>query len=349
VTVEPPAAFGRYRGALDERLRSLLSDGLPAGSHPEELHRMLRYHLGWEDAEGRAVPPASGKALRPTLCLLACEAAGGDWRAALPAAAAIELVHNFSLVHDDIQDRDAERRHRPAVWSVWGEAQAINAGDALLTLARLAVLGLGDEGVAVQRVLEAARVLDERTLEMVEGQALDIGFEERLDVSEAEYLEMIGKKTGALFDCALRLGGLVGADDPTVAAALGRCGRALGVAFQIRDDMLGVWGAESRTGKPPAADIRNRKKSLPVVYAFARAEGGTAAELRRVYSQPRLTDADVSVVLGALESVRAQAYCRTAAEERRERALAELAGADLRRGPAAELRQVADFLLERDY
>ncbi len=347
--MELPAPFPRYRGALHDRLRSLLSDDLPPGSHPEELHRMLRYHLGWEDAEGRPTRSEGGKALRPTLCLLACEAAGGDWQTALPAAAALELVHNFSLVHDDIQDHDPERRHRPAVWSVWGEAQAINAGDALLALGRLAVLKLGREGVPAERVTEAARVLDECTLEIVEGQALDISFEERLDVGEDAYLEMIEKKTGALFDCALRLGGLAGADDPAISEALGRCGRWLGVAFQIRDDMLGVWGAENRTGKPPAADIRNRKKSLPVVYALARAEGATADELRRIYSQPQLSDSDVSTVLGSLDSVGAQAYCRGVAEEHRERALSELGGAGLKPGPAAELRQVADFLLDRDY
>src|SRR3990172_5696260 len=144
--MELPAAFGRYRGALDDNLRSLLGSGLPAGSHPEELHRMLRYHLGWQDAEGRPLGGEGGKALRPTLCLLACEAAGGAWGTALPAAAAVELVHNFSLVHDDIQDRDVERRHRPSVWAVWGEAQAINAGDALLTLGRLPPLGVRQEG-----------------------------------------------------------------------------------------------------------------------------------------------------------------------------------------------------------
>jgi geranylgeranyl diphosphate synthase type I len=347
--VELPAAFARYREALDGKLRSLLTSGLPRGSHPEELHRMLRYHLGWEDAEGHPVRSTAGKALRPTLCLLACEAAGGDWRKALPAAAGLELVHNFSLVHDDIQDGDAERRHRPTVWWVWGEAQAINAGDALLALGGLAVLELAAEGVPPERVLEASRILERATLEIVEGQALDLSFEERLDVTEDAYLEMIDKKTGALFDCALRLGGLVGADDPGVADALGRGGRLLGVAFQIRDDMLGVWGAESRTGKAPAADIRNRKKSLPVVYALTHSEGTTAEELRRTYSQPQLSDPDVSMVLGSLESVGAQAYCRRAAEERRERALQELAGVSLREGPAQELRQVADFLLERDY
>lgn len=344
-----PPAFARYRGALDEKLRSLVT-GVPLpGSRPDELYRMLRYHMGWEDAEGRPAETNSGKALRPTLCLLACEAAGGDWRRALPAAAALELVHNFTLVHDDIQDRDAERRHRPTVWRIWGEAQAINAGDALLTLARRAVLGLADEGVEAERALQAAKALDEATLETVEGQALDLSFEERLDVDENDYLEMIEKKTGALFDCALRVGGLVGTEDQALVEALGRCGRLLGVAFQVRDDLLGVWGAENRTGKLPAADIRNRKKSLPAVYALSHSEGETAAELRRIYSQPQLSDADVSTVLVALESVGAPAYCRRMAEERRERALSELERAGLKDGPAMELQQIADFLLERDY
>jgi geranylgeranyl diphosphate synthase type I len=305
---------------------------------------MLRYHMGWADAEGRPLSAESGKALRPTLCLLACEAAGGDWQDALPAAAALELVHNFSLVHDDIQDHDAERRHRPTVWSVWGEPQAINAGDALLILGRLAVLRLAERGLPVDRVVEAARVLDERTLEIVEGQALDLSFEERLDVDEDDYLEMIEKKTGALFDCALRLGALAGSDDAATAEGLGACGRWLGVAFQVRDDALGIWGSESRTGKPSAQDVRNRKKSLPAVYGLARSD-----ELRAVYAQPHLADADVSLVLRALDGVGAAGYCRTVAEEYRGRALAQLEALPLEPGPAEELRRTADFILERDY
>src|SRR5207244_497044 len=141
---------------------------------------MIRYHLGWEDAEGRP-EDVGGKGLRPTLCLLACEAAGADWRQALPAAAAIELVHNFSLIHDDIQDRDTERHHRSTVWSIWGEAQAINAGDALLALARPILLRLADEGVPAATVMEAASVLDEATLEMVAGQEPEYAFEENAE------------------------------------------------------------------------------------------------------------------------------------------------------------------------
>ena len=342
----PPDAFRRYRGALDEALASFLDRRLAPPPDPELLGRMVRYHLGLSDSEGRPLPESGGKALRSTLCLLSCEAAGGDWRSAHPAALAVDLVHNFSLVHDDIQDRDPERRHRPAVWMVWGEAQAINAGDALAGLGRLAVLELEGAGVAPERVVAAARALEAATLEMVRGQTLDISFEERLDVGEDEYLAMVEGKSAALFECALRLGGLVASPDAAVAEALGRCGRGLGVAFQIRDDVLGVWGAEERTGKRSAADIRNRKKSLPVVHALA-SDGGD--DLRRLYAKPELGDNDVSAVLDALDAADARAYCERVAGERLQRALEALSDARLEPGPVTEIREVAAFLLERDY
>jgi geranylgeranyl diphosphate synthase type I len=304
--------------------------------------------MGWEDTDGG---PADfvGKALRSSLCLLACETTGGGWRRALPAAAAVELVHNFSLVHDDIQDQDRERRHRPTVWAVWGEAQAINAGDALLSLARLAVLKLADEDVPAATVVEAAKTLDERTLEMVEGQVLDLGLEGEIEVDLSTYLGMIEKKTGALFDCALSLGALVGSDESRIHDSMGRFGRLLGVAFQVRDDMLGVWGAENRTGKAPAADIRRRKKSLPVVYALSRAEGATLDELRRAYGKPEFQDSDISLVLRCLDAMGAQDYCRRLAEEKKEAAFEELDRADLRPRASAELREAASYLLDRDF
>jgi len=337
----PPLA--RYRRELDEYLRSLVPDG-----SPQLLYQMVRYHLGWEDAEGRP-DNAIGKGLRSSLCLLTCEAAGGDLRRALPAAAAVELVHNFSLVHDDIQDRDAERHHRPTVWRVWGEAQAINAGDAVLALARLAILKLADEGLPPQTVASAARVLDERTLEMVEGQTLDVSFEDRLDVALPDYIEMIEKKTGALFDCAFRLGGLsAGADGPLV-ERLGRTGRTLGTVFQIRDDMLGIWGEEADTGKPIGADIRRRKKSLPIVYALTEARSGARDELRVLYGKAALDDEDVGRVLRILEDAGVQRYCAAIAARKKNAALRELGQLELKPRAAAELREAAEFLLEREF
>ncbi len=341
--MQVPAPLARYRRDVDVFLKSLL-DRDSCG----RLTRMTRYHMGWEDEDGRPAENA-GKGLRPSLLLLACEAVRGDWRRAIPAAAAVELVHNFSLVHDDIQDRDTERHHRPTVWSVWGEAQAINAGDALLALARLALLRLHEEGIPSASVLQAARALDGRTLEMVEGQVMDLAFEDAPQVGLEEYLSMIEKKTGALFACSFEIGALVGGCEAEMVETLGRAGLLLGQAFQIRDDMLGIWGAETRTGKEPAADIRRRKKSLPIVYALNIGDETAVECIGRVYDKRGMSDADVSAALRALDAINAQGYCASQAQQQKAAALALLDGLPLAEDRAVELRETAEFLLERDF
>ena len=341
--MDVPVPLARYRRDVDAFLRLFLNrEGC------SQLYRMARYHMGWEDQDGRP-SDQPGKGLRPALLLLACEAAGGDWRRALPAAAAVELVHNFSLIHDDIQDRDTERHHRPTVWKVWGNSQGINAGDALMALSRLALLRLHDEGVPPDVVIDAARILDERTLEMVEGQVMDLAFEGTDDIDLAGYLSMIEKKTGALFDCSLSLGALVAGGDRELAQSMGHAGRLLGIAFQIRDDMLGIWGAESRTGKEPAADIRRHKKSLPIVFALAGEDHEAAAIVKRALQQSELSDADVSIVLRVLDSIGAQRYCSALGDERKREALEVLEALPLVEERAAELRETAEFLLARDF
>jgi len=339
----PIPVLTRHKRALDDYVESLLAD-----RHPPLLDRMIRYHLGWQDADGS---PADhrGKALRPSLCLLACEAAGGDWQRAVPAAAAIELVHNFSLVHDDIQDRDEIRHHRPTVWSVWGEAQAINAGDALLALARLSILQSVQCDVAADTTLYAARILDERTLEMVEGQVMDLEFEGVVEVDVPSYLRMVEKKTGALFDCAFGLGALLAGAQPNTVDRLSKCGRLLGLTFQIVDDVLGIWGSEDRTGKSVAADVRRRKKSLPIVYALAGGDAAVREAVEMVYRADTVTDEGVADVLAALDTAGARSYCGALAAEKKADAMTELAAAGLTGPPAEELNQAAQFLLEREY
>jgi geranylgeranyl diphosphate synthase type I len=280
--------------------------------------------------------------------MLACEASGRDPIGALPSAAAVELVHNFSLLHDEIQDHDRVRRHRPTVWTIWGEAQAINAGDALLALARLAVLQVAPSNGDDSPALDSARALDELTLEMVEGQVMDLEFEDTFDVNVAAYLTMIEKKTGALFDCSLRLGALAAGASQNVADRLGRSGRLMGLAFQIRDDMLGIWGAQTRTGKEVAADIRRRKKTLPIVYALS-LPGESAGRVRDVYSAEVVSEQGVSDILSFLDSISAQQYCAELARKKRDEALAELRNSNLAGDAAVELSDVVDFLLERDY
>ena len=341
--MDSPGAFSRYREELDSTLCNIVDQG-----QPPLLYQMMRYHLGWEDDHGNPTS-SGGKGLRPTLCLMACEAVGGDWRRALPAAAGVELVHNFSLIHDDIQDQDRERRGRPTVWALWGQSQAINAGDSMFALARLAVLRLSESGLGTDKVMKAAQVLDTATLEMIEGQCLDLSFEDELDVGLDAYLEMIEKKTAALFACSLRLGALAGSDDPRLEEGFDRFGRQLGIAFQVRDDMLGVWGMEVRTGKPLAADVRRRKKSLPIVYALANAEGVTRKRLLEVYNRPSPNEEDVSAVLSALESLGAENYCYRKAMDWRNEALTGLEALGISGSAYAELKGIAEFFLEREF
>jgi len=342
--VAPPSILARYHADLDAYLRDILTEG-----SPPLLYRMMRYHLGWEDARGRPTEAAGGKALRPSLCLWACEALGGDPRKSLAAAAALELTHNFSLVHDDIQDADRERRHRPTLWAVWGQGQAINAGDSLLILARLALLRMLDAGLEPAAVVRACRILDGACLSMIEGQCLDLEFEERARVSVEEYLEMIEKKSGALFGAALRLGALTAGAEEALGERFGRAGLLLGTAFQVRDDLLGVWGRRDVTGKPEAADIRRRKKTLPVLYAQSAAPSEDREALAGIYRRQALDDEDVQQVMGVLERAGAYDYCQSMARQRLDEALAELASTAVTPAAFCDLQEVADFLLEREF
>ncbi len=291
-----------YLSELEAELRA----AVPATGAAPFLYDMLRYHLGWLDRHGRPVQAPAGKRLRPLLCLLACEGYGGDYRRALPAAAAIELLHNFTLIHDDVQDRSDERRHRPTVWRLWGEAQAINAGDALYALARLALLRLAERGLAPSTVTAAAALLDHTCLRICEGQSLDVAFEGRLDVTYDEYLAMIGGKTAALLGCALEMGALVAGAAAEERQRMRECGETLGLAYQVQDDILGIWGEPSVTGKPAADDIRGRKKTLPIVYALTHGDRQHVERLHALFAAAALDEGDVAAVLRILEDTGAR-------------------------------------------
>ena len=294
-----PEILRRYRPAIVGYLRQLLTHD-DAGL----LTPMLRYQLGFEDASGQPGGGPAGKLLRPALLLTSCEAVGGDWKRVIPAACAIELVHNFSLVHDDIQDRDEKRHGRPSLWSVWGIAQGINAGDALQMLAGLALhdLALAERDVPEGQIMRVQRMMNEATLRMITGQAQDISFEERLDVKLAEYLEMIVRKTGALMEAACGMGACLGGANEETISAFSAFGERFGLAFQIRDDILGVWGEEARTGKAEANDLVRRKKSLPIVLAFERARGPEREALRAFYRAP-LSESEAASAGGIAEII----------------------------------------------
>ncbi len=249
--------------AIEEELHAVI-DRTTNPVYPV-LRGMLAYHLGWEGPG--AGPEAQGKRIRPLLVLLCAQASGGDWRAALPAAAAVELLHNFSLIHDDIQDNSPLRRGRETVWKVWGIPQAINAGDVMFTKAFRALHRLEDT-VSMQAVLAAHRVLEETCLKLTEGQYLDISFETRKTLPLEDYWAMIAGKTSALLGCCAELGALAGGADETCRVSFREYGVNLGLAFQVLDDWLGIWGDTSLTGKSIESDLGSGKKTLPVLYGL---------------------------------------------------------------------------------
>jgi geranylgeranyl diphosphate synthase type I len=303
---------------------------------------MLQYHMGWLDTRLKPSKGQAGKRLRPILCLLACEAAGGVIEPCLPAAAGIETLHNFSLLHDDIEDRSETRRGRPTVWKLWGEPQAINAGDGMFALAHLALARVVDRGVPAGRTLAAMRIFDETCVALTQGQHLDIDFEERLDVTMDAYMTMIEGKTAALFAASLHLGAfLTGVKAPT-AESYRDIGHHLGLAFQIQDDVLGIWGDAAVTGKSASSDIETRKKTLPVVYGLER-----SSELRELYEQEAIGGAQVNEVVSILDELGAQDMAEALAQHHHQMALAALrrSGAS---GEAAEaIRELAQSLLGR--
>jgi len=323
-----------YLPAIEAELRRAV------GSGPEplrEYYTMLEYHLGWTG--GGSV----GKRLRPLLCLLACAASSGEWERALPVAAAIELLHNFTLIHDDIQDNSPVRRGRPTVWQKWGQAQAINAGDAMFTLAHLALHGLPARGTSPEVALNVLKIFDLTCLVLTQGQYLDMSFERRERVTVVEYMTMIEAKTAALIAASIRLGALIaGADEPR-AAHFEHYGRSLGLAFQVQDDLLGIWGDPAVTGKSTASDLEKRKKSLPVVYGLER-----SPEFARAYAHPPQPGDDVAQMAAQLETLGARDYAQHRANELTAEAIQHGEAAAPAGEAGAALRELTDQLLNRN-
>jgi geranylgeranyl diphosphate synthase type I len=285
------------------------------------LYEMVRYHLGLDGSDGRR-----GKRIRPLLGLLAYASITGDHRKALPGAAAVELGHNFSLVHDDIEDGDRERRARPTLWALHGIPQAINAGDMLFTLSRVALHRLTELGFSDAKVLRLMRLYDNTCVALCEGQYMDIWAADNPDaMNTALYFDMIGRKTAALIAASVEAGAVLATDDEDVIAAYRRFGWDLGIAFQLNDDLLGIWGDEAVTGKQ-ASDLARHKKTLPVIYAVEHAAPKDRARLLELIAAPSPTDRDVTAVVAILEGVGAREHTQEQARAYRDEALAELDG-----------------------
>jgi geranylgeranyl diphosphate synthase type I len=309
---------------------------------PESMRRVAGYHFGWLDAEGTPDGGDSGKAIRPALVLLCAEAVGADPPVGVPAAVAVELVHNFSLLHDDVMDRDVTRRHRPTAWTVFGNGPAILAGDALLAQAFDELAASGPAGPGATRMLSGA------VLDLLDGQAADLEFEQREDVGVAECERMASGKTGALLGAACALGALYGGASAERIDHYGRFGRDIGLAFQHADDLLGIWGDPATTGKPVYSDLQNRKKSLPVVATMTSATpaGKEFAELYR--STEPLTEAELARAAELVDAGGGKAWSQARADTLFERGLDHLASASPARRAAGELNTLARLAVRRE-
>jgi geranylgeranyl diphosphate synthase type I len=265
----------------------------------------------------------------------------------MPAAIALELLHNFSLVHDDIEDNSAIRRGRPAVWKVWGVPQAINVGDGLFAVTHWILGGLVDQGVPPALALEAIRAFNGACVALTEGQFLDISFEERVDVTLDEYLQMIRGKTAALISVACQLGALIAGAPSEMVAHYARFGEYLGLAFQIQDDWLGVWGKEAITGKPVGDDIRERKKNYPVVYALEHLAASGDSRLADLYQKEHINESSVREILHVLEQMDAETRTLEVAHTYHQQALEALATTGIQNQAQTWLVDLAHGLVSR--
>ncbi len=327
----------RTRTAVQPQLRSTVE------TLPGSIRRVAMYHFGWEHADGTPAAEQAGKAIRPALVLAAARALGAEEARAVKAAAAVELAHNFTLLHDDIVDGDPTRRHRPTAWTVFGIPDALIAGDAMSALAlRLLAEDPHPASAAASARLAAC------IIELCAGQQADCAFEQRgpREVSLDECTAMATAKTGALLGCACALGALYAGADEEEVAAMDAFGREAGLAFQLIDDLIGIWGDPERTGKPAGADLAAHKKSLPVVAALT---SGTPAgeELAELYSRPVLDVAGVRAAADAVERAGGRDWAQAQAAERMGRAVEYLAQAVPDLAAAGDLLSLAEFVTRR--
>lgn len=330
---------------LLQKLRESVENDLRSSMVPlqnkygAEMIEMISHHLGWNENESQG----SGKRIRPLLVLLCCAVLGGEWIAAVPVASAIELIHNFSLVHDDIEDNSATRRGRPTIWKKWGIAKAINLGDSIFVLSRLACYRLDELKIPHDRIVNVLRTLDQACLELTIGQQLDLTFEALESVDLETYLHMIRGKTSALIAAATTCGGMIaGADKPKI-NILYEYGHHLGLAFQIQDDILGIWGESSITGKPTDDDLLSRKKTLPILYGLNESQA-----FKELWKMERLENGMLDEMRQALQLSKALQYCNEKVESHTKSALAALDSLGGKDPYQQELSNLTHSLLNRN-
>lgn len=303
------------------------------------FHEMLSYHMGWSNRDSPG--GGSGKRIRPLIMLLVVSSCGKSWTPALPAAAALEIVHNFSLVHDDIEDNSATRRGRPTAWKKFGVPMAINVGDAFFTIANQSLLDLKTH-YEPEQVVRAASILQSACLELTYGQFLDMSYEGRLDIGVADYWSMIEGKTAALLSAAAQIGAVLSGCAEAVLHDYAEFGRCLGLAFQVQDDILGIWGDEKSTGKSAASDLLERKNSLPILFGI-----GQKGEFHRRWASGPVASQDTVGLARLLKDEGAYEYAEAEAKRLTGLAMKALGAASAAGHDAKALAELADTLLDR--
>ena len=329
-----PALVARHQEALEAALQATVQ------GRQDPLYRMMEYQMGWVDEGGT---PQSALLMRayPALCLGVCEALGGTAATAMPAAVAVELLYQFTRVHDDIQDGTPDHGPRPSVWWVWGPAQAINAGDALHVLARLALFGMGSQGVTTDQVLAATKVMDAASLDLFEGQHQDLQIQGQVAVSQQSYLEMAERRAGALMGCAAQLGALISGADEALQERCKEAGRKLGLALHLQHDINEFWGAASTNG--PVTIVR---KSFPVVYAIETAPVSVKRAIGTLFTTRVLDPKDLPRLAELLDGAGARQHSIEMTQTAQAEFLSALDRAGVKPGPLAEFEAFATYLIQ---
>ncbi|PKB68315.1 MAG: hypothetical protein BZY81_02200 [SAR202 cluster bacterium Io17-Chloro-G4] len=308
------------------------------------LYDLLRYHLGWTDQLGQPTDNPRPLYFPTLLALVSCQALSGDFQAALPAAAGVDLVHNFTLVHGDVQAARPDAQDRPSIWWVWGPAQAINAGDGLHALGRTTMMRLAQNGVPPERVLHAVESLDRACLALCEGQYLDLEFQERMVVTSAAYFDMITRKTGALAGCSAEAGALAAGTEAQVWSQFREMGTKIGMAWQIHQDIVDLWGG---TGDGmTASNVLNKKKSLPLIHALESSSVAAKRELGGIYMKRVLEPDDVSKLVEILNEAGSKEFSAEKAQELVDQAMHSLNGADMTEQGLENLQSLGQQVLD---
>lgn len=322
---------------VDAELQAIVNErGFP-------LYDMMGYHLGWRGAHALDDDlPQPQERMHGAMTLLACAAVGGDVESCLPAAAAMELVDKFAEIHDDVQEGNPQRNERDAVWWVWGPAQAINAGDGMHALGRLALLRLADRGVPDERVFDVVRLVDKASLRACEGRFRDLEAQERIDLSVEAYMRMAADKAGALLGCAMQIGALVGGADDETGNALAACGEKLGIVLQVRSDLAALWGDDKDS--QPNVEVLNKKKLIPVVYALENATISEKRAMGEIYFKRVLETDDAIKLREVIDGLGARAACENMADTLKAEALADLEIGGVASEGEARIREYIDML-----